>query len=491
MNGMAYVRGASSDYDRYARVTGDPGWSWDALQPYFRKNEQWIPPADGHNTTGQFDPRVHGFHGINSVSLYGFSIPDLDSRVTALSEERPDLFHFNLDTNSGSPIGIGIATILTHGAIVSDHDDPGWQQATIKDGKRSSSFTSYLAQQFLVRPNLHVLINAQATRVLSSNNSTVFNLVEFGSKGGPRKVVFTSKEIVISAGTLETPKLLMNSGIGDPEELLSHGTRPVVDLPDVGKNLSVHVGLGMNYFVNSTDTVDDFFRNATFRNELARKWVDADGGGRLGGNYNAHPAWYRLPDDSVIFRDHPDPSSGRNAPHISGSVSNGIHSNVPPEGHFVTLDSALLTPTSRGTIQLSSSDPFDPPLIDPACLTTDFDISAIREGMKHAMAVASASVWDGYILGPLTNLSLSSTDAELEAYARAHAAPNGHIVGTASMSKKGANYGVVDPDLRVKKATGLRVVDASVLPFVPAGNTQAPVYAVAERAADLIKETWK
>ncbi|KAL0578819.1 hypothetical protein V5O48_003187 [Marasmius crinis-equi] len=306
---MAYVRGSSDDFDRYARVTEDPGWSWDALQHYFRKvvtafstchagracthidsdtkqNERWSPPTDGHDTNGQFDPRVHGFHGINSVSLYGFSVPDVDSRVAALTRERPDLFPFNLDINSGSPNGIG------------------WQQSTIKHGKRSSSFTSYLASEYLARPNLHVLINAQATRVLSHDK--VFNAVEFSSSS--------------RSGSLETPKLLMNSGIGDSEELSSHGIQPVMCLPDVGKNLSVHVGLGINYFVNSTDTADDLLRNATLREEMAQQWKNDNGAGRLGGNVVLYQAFFRLPDDAAIFQSQTDPSAGPNTPHLVGDI---------------------------------------------------------------------------------------------------------------------------------------------------------------------------
>jgi len=109
INGMVYTRGSADDYDRYARVTGDEGWSWDNLIPYIFKNELWTKPIDNHNTTGQFNPAVHGLHGINSVSLPGFPLP-IDSRIIKTTQQLPDIFPFNLDINSGMPLGVGWAT---------------------------------------------------------------------------------------------------------------------------------------------------------------------------------------------------------------------------------------------------------------------------------------------------------------------------------------------------------------------------------------------
>lgn len=155
--------------------------------------------------------------------------------------------------------------------------------------------------------------------------------------------------------------------------------------------------------------------------------------------------------------------------------------NPLPEGHFVSVGATLLTPTSSillilptgdpeltfisrlgGSIELNTTDPFDNPLINLGCLSTDFDIAAIREGMKSALRFIGAKAWDGYVLGPVNNITTATSDADLEAYVRAHAAPNGHVVGTATMSPRGANYGVVDPDLIVKGVQHLRVIDAAV-----------------------------
>ncbi|KAF7366526.1 Alcohol oxidase [Mycena sanguinolenta] len=465
MNGMTYVRGSKADFDRYASVTGDPGWAWDAIQPYILKNEHWVPPTDGHNETGEFDPAIHGFHGINAGSLPGFTTPPFESMIEEVSQELSDLFPFNLDYNSGFPLGVG------------------WQQSTIKHGTRSSSFTSYLGPGFIGRPNLHVLINAQATRIIQTRqNPKEFLTVEFAqTRHGPRYQLTASKEGRHFGGHS-----------GDPEtsvELWHWGSNGT---PQIG-----HPGGILSYFVNGTDTWDDILRNSTLREILLDEWKTTNGGGPLGISFTgSHIFFNRLP--STIFATYPDPAPGPDSPHIQGGVWNGNgNSNladisIPADGHFISVVASLTTPTSRGSIALNTTDPFQQPLIDFGCLTDEFDVVAVREGLKIALAFIGAKAWQGYVLAPLNdNITTASSDTDLETFARANASPSGHVVGTASMSPRGADYGVVDPDLLVKGIQNLRIVDASVLPYVPAGNTQTPTYILAERAADLIKAKWK
>ncbi|KAF7344405.1 Aryl-alcohol-oxidase from pleurotus Eryingii [Mycena sanguinolenta] len=493
MNGMQYVRGSNSDYDRYARVTGDPGWSWDSMLHYLKKSEHWTPPTDGHKTTGQFDPAVHGFNGLVGVSLSGspLGLSEFVPRSLQVTRELPDQFPFNLDYNSGTPIGVGTTTFLPTVLLIHLLCWRGWTQTTIKNGKRSNSYTSYLAPEFIARPNLHVLLNSQVTRIIQTSQSPKkFMTVEFAeNREGLRHRLTASKEVVISAGALETPKLLLNSGIGDGTALRSFGIQTLVDLPDVGKNLSVQVGFSVDFFTNSTDTTDSIYLNETLQNMLLDEWIATDGGGVLGWSGSTQLShWNRLPDS--LFETFPDPSSGPDSPHCGAGPSNGLSSATSSGAHFIAAMASLATPTSRGTISLNTTDPFDQPIIDLACLTTDFDIAAVREAMKLSLLFLSTPAWDGYILGPANNITNATSDADLEAYARAHSAPNGHVVGTASMSPRGADWGVVDPDLLVKGVAQLRIVDASILPYVPAANTQAAVYALAERASDLIKAKW-
>jgi len=381
-------------------------------------------------------------------------------------------FPFNEDANSGFPLGVS------------------WAQSNIKHGVRSSSFTSYLGPDFIGRPNLHILLNAQATRVIQTSSDPIsFRSVEFASgRDEPRQRVTASKEVIISAGTIGTPQLLMNSGIGDEDYLVSMGIKPLVALPDVGKNLSADIAVSLVYNVNTTQTFDEIIQNVTFRDELTAKWTKTGGTGPLGISYVSHVITTRLQSNATIFQNMSDPAAGPNTPHLHGTVQNG-DTGFTVSGHYLTLPATLLTPTSRGDVKLASSDPFDPPLIDVASLTTDFDIFGLREAVKMTHRFLNATAWQGYILEPLAGPSFGAADDEIDAYIRANAAPNGHIVGTASMSK-GANFGVVDPDLTVKGVKGLRIVDASIYPYLPTGYTMTTTYFIAERVSDVIKAAW-
>lgn len=169
----------------------------------------------------------------------------------------------------------------------------------------------------------------------------------------------------------------------------------------------------------------------------------------------------------------------------------GTFAGVAPGGHYFGIISVLVSPASRGSIALNSSNPFDQPLIDPGILTDPFDLPALREGLKMTLEFVTAPAWKGYILNLADEvLANATTDAALDEYIRNAATFADHLVGGAVMSPKNATYGVVNPDLLLKGARGLRIIDASVLPFIPAAHTTAAVYAVAERGSDLIKATW-
>uniref|UniRef100_A0A0W0FNW9 Glucose-methanol-choline oxidoreductase N-terminal domain-containing protein n=1 Tax=Moniliophthora roreri TaxID=221103 RepID=A0A0W0FNW9_MONRR len=502
VNGLLYSRGTADDFDRYANVTGDSGWSWEAIQPYIFKNEKLVLPADGHNTTGQFDPRVHSLTGINSVSLPGYS-QSIDERVIAASEELGGEFAFNLDFNSGNQLGLG------------------WAQVTVTtQGNRSSAATSYLAPDFMARPNLHVLVNTRVAKIFPTSEGSLelrgveftqsvngkalfhFTMTSCSEQGslGPRTRVSAKKEVLLCAGSIGTPQILQLSGIGNATQLSSpaFNITPILDLPAVGQNLSDHIRIGINFPVNSNDTFDDIARNETLRADLLARWMQG-GGGPLVDTFMNHMIFFRLDEVVESMGDaFEDPAPGLNSGHIEMGVSNGlIGAPLPAIGHFIGITSRIISPTSRGSVTISTTNPFSAPLIDPAYLTTDFDIVCVRESVRKAVKFLSASVWDGYVLsmealgadGVPVNLE-NATDAEIDAFVRGLTGSGAHVVSTAAMSAVDSGWGVVGPDLRVKGAKGLRVVDASVFPFVPSAHTQAPVYIIAERAADLIKDAW-
>ncbi|TFK36269.1 aryl-alcohol-oxidase from pleurotus Eryingii [Crucibulum laeve] len=470
INAMFYTRGSSSDFDRFARVTGDSGWSWGEMLPYILKNEKWVPPADNHPTAGQFNPAFHSLTGMTSVSLPGFP-QGTDGRVIQTTKDLKDEFPFNVDMNSGNPLGVG------------------WLQGSIGNGERSSAATSYLTSQVVARPNLQIVLNTQVTRVLETGGkSPSIRKVEL-TTGSKLTTVTAAKEVILSAGSINTPHLLLNSGIGDKNELAKKGIASVLNLPSVGKNLTDQVLVSATWFANSNNTIDSINANKTLFTQLLDEWQKT----RMGPMTNAgvnQIAWVRMPDNSPIFETFADPSSGSNSPHIELALSNGggLGAGV---GHFVGAGVAVVTPMSRGSVTLNTTNPFDQPLIDLGLLTSNFDILALKAGVASARRFFAGPAWKGYVLQPAGAFANATTDQLLHDYIVANAFSTSHPVGTASMSAKTANFGVVNPDLKVKGADGIRIVDASVMPFIPCGHTQAPVYAIAERAADLIKADWQ
>ncbi|KAJ7653271.1 aryl-alcohol oxidase [Mycena polygramma] len=471
-NGMFYTRGTINDFDRYATLTGDAGWSWDQILPYFLKNEKWSPPADHHNTRGQFDPRFHSTDGLTSVSLPGFQWSIFYDKVIQTTKELPDEFPFNLDINSGKPLGLG------------------WLQSTIGGGMRSSSATSYLAPQFIGRENLHVLLHAQVSRLVNAQNTTgkpSFSGVQF-SQGTSQYTARALKEIVLSAGAVGTPNILLHSGIGDRNNLNPLGIPTIVDLPGVGKGVQDQAFFPTSWSVNFSQTVESVTQNSTRFDDAFAEYNETHTGPFVMAGVS-HVAWLRLDPDSPIFANHTDPSAGPDTPHIELAFSPGIGLGPTEPGNFVGAGLAVVTPISRGSITINSTNPFDPPIIDLGLLQSDFDIFVLREAIKRAQRFFKAPVWQDVIIGPTQNLENITTD-DLNQILRDTVTPVLHLVGGAEMSARGAKQGVVDPDLLVKGIAGLRVIDTSVLPFVPSAHTQAATYAVAERGADLIKKQW-
>ncbi|KAL0954147.1 hypothetical protein HGRIS_005284 [Hohenbuehelia grisea] len=469
INGMTFTRGSTENYDILANITRDVGWSWDHMQTYFRKNERWTEPADNHSTVGQFEPSAHGFHGITAVSLPGFPRP-IDPLILQATKELSNEFSYNQDMNSGNHLGIG------------------YMQATIDHGVRSSSATSYLAPKFLGRSNLHVLLRHQVLRLVQTGKDA-FRSIEVAafSSDSPRARVFARKDVILSAGVFGTPRVLLHSGIGDRDSLRRLGINPLHHLPSVGKNLTEHVQVANVWRVNSTDTVDSVLRNSTLLAELMDQWNRTHTGSFAAG-YGNLIGFFRLPDNSTIFREVPDPAAGPKTGHYEFLIAN-IGAAVLPEGNYMSIVTSLLTPTSRGSLTLNSSDPLVYPLINPNILAEPFDIFTSREAIRGAFRFLRAPVWKDYILGPAGDLAEVDIDddQQLDAHIVQNAGLGCHAAGTVAMTARDAGYGVVDPDLRVKGLNGLRVVDGSVIPFLPSAHTQAMIYAIAERASDIIK----
>ncbi|KAJ8521491.1 hypothetical protein ONZ45_g1834 [Pleurotus djamor] len=445
IHGSSYTRGSSDDYNRIAEITGDDGWSWTNLQPYFQRNERWTEPPDNHDTTGQFDPSAHGYDGVLSVSLPGYP-RSIDQRVMESLQDGTE-FPFNLDHNSGNTIGVG------------------WAQFTVThNARRDSAATSYLGPQFISRPNLHILLNTRVTRVLESTPKK-FNKVEFAEivdgVPGPLQALMASKDVILSAGAIATPSILLHSGIGDQVALEALGITPTHHLPSVGQNLTDHVGIGAAWLVDDTDTYDTIFRDQVLMDQYLEEWEQFGTGPFAGGVTNALGA-LRLPNDASIFNEYPDTTAGPNSGHYELLFTNGLLLGTPPTGNYISVGATLLSPASRGTLTINSADPFSSPVIDLGLLSHEFDQFTAREGLRAIVRFLDQPAWDGYILEPTVDIAAFNDD-ELDAYIRGSAGAGLHVVSSASMSPKNASWGVTDPDLKVKGASNLRIVDASVI----------------------------
>ncbi|KAJ7242978.1 hypothetical protein C8J57DRAFT_1557154 [Mycena rebaudengoi] len=309
------------------------------------------------------------------------------------------------------------------------------------------------------RPNLRVLLNAQVSRVLPENGSDHgihFSRVEFSQNA---KDLFHCQSVQgdstlgwICGQSIYIIELRCWRS-GD-----THGIQVVADLPSVGQNFTDQPLVSNSWFVNSTQTYESFSKNATRLTENLELW-NRTKTGALVSTAGAHIAWHRLDPDTPIFKQHRDPAAGINTPHIELVISNsmGLGTPIPSEGgNFISIMTFVVSPASQSTNFLS------------------------------------ADVWRDYVIRPLDNLATAFTsDDALDPYMREEAIGRAHPVGSAAMSPRGATWGVVDPDLLLKKASGIRVIHASVMPFVPSCHTQAPTYAIAERGADLIKKRWQ
>lgn len=473
INDMFYTRGSEDDYNRWAAVTGDSGWTFNNLRSFFFKNEKLVPPSSNRNTNGEFIPSLHSTTGEVSVSAPSFVTQEVTARTLQTAAELPNDFPFNHDMNSGTPNGIS------------------WLLYTVDhQGRRSYPGSTYLSSQVLERPNLDILTGTFVQRVLPTIAKTpagVPNIrtVEALSATGKVFTLTASKEVILSAGSIGTPHILLHSGIGDRNDLQPLGINTIVDLPSVGKNLSDQVSVGLSWLTTSTDPADGDLANSTEAAIALAQWEN-NGTGPFTTHLNTNLGFLRLARDSPAIEQFGDPSAGPNSPHIEMVISPGLTSNK----HTLNVRATVVTPASRGSVTIVSNDPTDKPAINPNFLSNPFDAAALLEGIASLRKFTSANAWDGFVIGPTGPFANLTSDEEVLTGIHANSGTVFHPVGTCAMSHVNAPFGVVDPDLVVKKVSGLRIVDASVMPFVIAGHTQVPTYVIAERAASLILQQW-
>jgi choline dehydrogenase-like flavoprotein len=441
INAMIYIRGHRWDYDHWEAL-GNAGWGWRDLLPYFRKNETNERGADG----------LHGGTGPLYVSNCRNYYPVNDRFVQAAEEAG---FPITDDFNGPKQEGVG------------------FYQFTIQKGKRCSASHAYL-KPARKRSNLSVICNAQATRILFDGRRA--SAVEFQIKGRTQRVE-AGREIILSAGAYNSPKLLMLSGIGESESLARAGIGVVHDLPGVGKNLQEHV----DSCVLQRSKKGDGFRSSPagllrmahepFRYLFTRKGKLESSVSQAGGFLKTSPELDK-PDIQLHFLPLLYDDSGRDLKLMSHK---GYSCHV-----------CVLRPKSTGTVSLRSANPADPPRIDLNFLKHEDDRRTLVEGIRVARRILAAPAFDDYRAEELSPGPGKESDEEILAAAKRRLGLVYHPVGTCKMGND--EMAVVDARLRVRGLQGLRVVDASIMPTLIGGNTNAPAMVIAEKAADLIRE---
>jgi choline dehydrogenase-like flavoprotein len=439
INAMLYVRGHRSDYDHWAAL-GNAGWSYDEVLPYFRRAE--------HNE--QFTDALHGQGGPLNVTYPRYVNPlnQMFLDAAALHQLR-----LNPDYNGA------------------EQDGAFLYQVTQKDGERCSAAKGYLTPN-LSRPNLTVVTHAQSSRVLIEGRRAVGVAYR---QGGQTRGVRARREVILSAGAFGSPQLLLLSGIGPPEHLRDLGIPVAHELPGVGKNLQDHI---------------DYVQIWRTRGDTGTLGVSLGGTARL---WRAISQWRKsrsgmitttYAEAGAFLRSRPDVS----APDLQLIFVLGMiddHARKIHLGHGMSCHVDVLRPYGRGEVTLRSADARDPPVIDPRFFDDTRDLDLLVQGARMMRRIMEAPPFDG-VRGKML-YPIRDDDAEIAADIRARADTQYHPVGTCRMGPDGDPMAVVDTRLRVRGIDALRVADASIMPTLIGGNTNAPTIMIGEKAADMIR----
>ncbi len=438
INAMCYVRGVPADYDAWA-ADGAEGWDWAGVHPYFLRSEDNTRGADAwHGADGPLG--VTDLRHVDPLSHFFVA-----AGVQAGHAANPDF-------NGARQTGVGL------------------YQVTQRDGRRCSAASGFLDPAVRARPNLTIETGALASRITFEHGRAT-GVVYASPRGAFHQPA--EREVLLCGGTINSPQLLMLSGIG-PADALRRLRIPVVhDAPDVGANLQDHLDI------------------CTLRHATRPLGYDRLNEARLAFDYYLRgrrgPGSSNLAEAGGFVRSRlaPDARADIQLHFVPAMLDD--HGRNRLEGHGYTLHACMLRPRSRGRITLAGNRVVDPPRIDPGYLTDadGFDLATLVEGARLSREILAQPAFDAVRGAPIFPARDGLDDADLAAFVRAKAESVYHPVGSCRMGRDDA--AVVDPRLRVRGVQGVRVIDASVMPTLPGGNTNAPVIMIAERAADLLR----
>jgi choline dehydrogenase/4-pyridoxate dehydrogenase len=443
INAMAYTRGHHGDYDRWA-AAGLKCWSYAHVLPYFRRQESWKGGASFYR----------GGDGPLSTQMTQFSDPLADGFAAA---GRAAGYKATPDFNGAQPEGFGT-----------------WQM-TVKDGRRCSAADAYL-RPALARDNLAIETHALASRLIFGGRRAVG--VEYLHRG-KTVTAYAEREVILSGGVINSPQLLMLSGIGDPDELRTHGIDVKVALSGVGRNLQDHISAAIVYERKAPGPFHRAMRIDRILAALAQAYFTGEGiaadqpTGQMAFLKSRPDA--ALPDVELIFNAAPFTATPYLMPFRR------------PYTDSYACRAVVLRPESRGRIDLGSADPQQPVRIRQNFLATDNDWKTLRAGLRMARDVCRQAPMQPFMAREIGPGNDAVADADLDGYIRATNVSVHHPLGTCKMGLASDRMAVVDPELRVFGVEGLRVVDGSVMPDLVGAHINAPIIMIAEKAADLIR----
>ncbi|KXJ73585.1 hypothetical protein RP20_CCG015527 [Aedes albopictus] len=475
LNTMLYIRGNKRDFDLW-HALGNPGWSYEEVLPYFRKSEDQRNPYLARNK------RQHATGGLMQVQDAPYLTPLGVSFLQAGEEMGYDIVDVNGEQQTGF----------------------AFFQFTMRRGTRCSSSKAFL-RPVRNRKNLHVGLFCHVTKVIMDPENKRALGVEF-VRDGKKHEVYATREVILSAGAIGSPHILMVSGIGPRENLEQVGVPVIHDLPGVGQNLQDHIAVGglvfrvdqpISVIMNRLVNLNSAIRYAVTEDGPLTSSIGLEAVGFINTKYaNQTDDW---PDIEFMLTSASTPSDGgdqiKKAHGLKDEFYEHMFSEINNQDVFGVFP-MMLRPKSRGFIRLQSKNPLRYPLLYHNYLTHPDDVGVLREGVKAAIAFGETQAMKRFGARfhskqvPNCNHLPEFTDEYWDCAIRQYTMTIYHMSGTTKMGPREDPYAVVDNKLRVHGIKGLRVIDASIMPRITSGNINAPVVMIGEKGADLIKELW-